>query len=258
LYNVERKSKILDLLEKQNTVSVNNLAHYFRISKETIRRDLKQLEEAGLIKRSHGGAVSVQDKIKNYEYPLVIRSMHNHEEKMAICKKAAEFIDDGDTIFIDNSSTCMNIIPHIINKKVVIVTNSIQLLLEYSKYPNNNLSMICLGGVFQGNNFSLYGPLSQVNADTFYPNKAFFSCRGLSLESGFTEAGIYEAEVKRLFIKHSKTLFFLIDSSKFGNPSSIHLTDISTADYIITDSKISREYVDTFYSSKIKLVIADL
>lgn len=257
MYNLERKSAILNILKKDSKVSVNDLAEYFKISKETIRRDLREMEINGLIKRTHGGCIAIPKKEESYEYPLIIRSMYNHEEKLSICMKAAEFICDGDTIFVDNSSTCMNLLKYIDkNIKITVVTNSIQLLLEASKYSNENINTIILGGVFRASNFSLYGLLSQNNANTFYPNKAFFSCRGICADSGFTEAGIFEVEVKRIFLEHSKELFFLNDSSKFGNAGSIHLADISSADYIITDNKIKQEYVDMVQNHHVKLIIA--
>jgi Transcriptional regulators of sugar metabolism len=257
MYNIERQYAIVDILEKNSKVSVNDLAEHFQISRETIRRDLKEMEISGLIKRTHGGCVAIPNKDDRYEYPLIVRSKYHNEAKIAICKKAAEYIADGDTIFIDNSSSCLNLLKFIDpNLKVTIITNSIQLLLESSKYTNDNIVIISLGGVFRANNFSLYGLLSQNNASSFYPVKSFLSCRGVCEDSGFTEVGIYEVETKRIFLEHSKELFFLIDSSKFGDAGSFHLTDISTANYIVTDNKIEQKYVDMVAKHDVKLIIA--
>src|SRR5690554_5049807 len=106
MYNVERKAEIINLLEKQGKVEVKSLARQFQISKETIRRDLAELEREGILTRTHGGAVYNQTgRGAGYEYPVSVRGIQRYHEKNAICRYAAEFIQDGDTVFVDNSST---------------------------------------------------------------------------------------------------------------------------------------------------------
>lgn len=112
MYSIERKAEILKFLEQDGKIEVNILAEHFNTSKETIRRDLKDLEAQGALTRTHGGAVSI--KLQNaqtdtpiHEYPLEVRGIQNYTQKQEICKKAVSFIEDGDTVFVDNSSTTM-------------------------------------------------------------------------------------------------------------------------------------------------------
>lgn len=92
---------------------MNQLFEILQVSKETIRRDLKEMEEAGIIQRVHGGAVLSEASKGVKEYPLLTREIRNYSEKIRLCQKAAEYIEDGDTIFIDNSSTTLNLVSYI-------------------------------------------------------------------------------------------------------------------------------------------------
>ena len=109
-YSIERKTKILKTLEKDGRVEVETLAKELNVSKETIRRDLREMEQEGLLKRTHGGAVSINSTQQSPEYPYLMREIQCLEEKERICKKAASLVKDGDTIFIDNSSTNISIL----------------------------------------------------------------------------------------------------------------------------------------------------
>ena len=164
MYNIERKSAILEMLEQNGNVDVNTLAEKLDISRETIRRDLHDLELKGALTRTHGGAVlnKVSDNISGIEYPVAIRGIQKVYEKKAICQKAASFIKNGDTVFVDNSSTLLYL-PKFIpsDLTLTIITNSIQFLLEASKYKNMNQTFICLGGVFKQSNLSLYGNICE-------------------------------------------------------------------------------------------------
>ena len=108
MYSIERKTEIQRILENAGRTEVNSLAKMFETSKETIRRDLREMEEAGTLRRTHGGAVFVQQKLKiDDDFPVETRQIHHQKEKDAICAIAAGFIEMDDSIFIDNSSTCL-------------------------------------------------------------------------------------------------------------------------------------------------------
>ena len=169
-YSIERKMRILETLEREGRVEVELLAADLRVSKETVRRDLR------------GGAVSLEmsETSPEYpEYPYLIREIQCLEEKEKICKRAASEIEDGDTIFIDNSSTNLFILKNINPEySVTIITNSIRLLLESTKYPNENFVFVSLGGIFRCKNFSCVGDIANEMSRNYRPDKAFLSCYG--------------------------------------------------------------------------------
>lgn len=256
MYGIERKSEILDILEAEGKVDVSKLAARLGASKETIRRDLRKLEEKGALKRTHGGAV-MSDIIKS-EYPVCVRGIKQVLEKRDLCKKAAEFINDKDIIFIDNSSTCRYLAEYIDpSKKVTILTNSINLMLEASKTPCENHTYISLGGMLNSSNLSLHGNMALKNAEGYYPAKVFLSCAGINAQKGIiTDGSINEVETKKLMIDHGGEVFILADHTKWEKKGQVFLTAIPNADKILTDKKTDIKYAKALSAEKAQVVYA--
>lgn len=230
----ERKSRIIEYLEQNGKAEVNLLAEKLGVVTETIRRDLRELEHQGVLKRTHGGAIMQNQKEK--EYPVQVRVMKNSMEKDRLCQKAAGYISEGDLIFIDNSTTLVNLIKYIDNNiQMTILTNSIKVLQEYTQYHKENVTVICTGGVFNKSNLSLSGTLSDKSAREFFPNKAFLSCHGISAEYGFTDGNLLEVGYKRDMIKLAEKVYFLIDHTKFGKLGPIRLGGLDICDVLISD-----------------------
>ncbi len=259
MYSVQRQSLILDLLEIEGEVEVTALASKFATSTETIRRDLREMEKSGLLTRTHGGAVIARNKYSDgYEYPLLVRGLQKYEEKQMICRATAPLLEDGDTIFLDNSSTTMHLLKYIPrNIKITIVTNSIQVMLEAGKLNNSNMIVISVGGIFNSKNYSLTGVLSKNYARNFYPDKAIMSCRGIEKISGMTDASIYEIEVKQMMIEHARQFILMADYTKFGLTGAIHLGGLEEIDVVVTDSKVDRAVLKMFDEYKTKIIIAE-
>ncbi len=213
------------------------------------------------MKRTHGGAIikrpsSINDSA-NYESPIYIRNIQNVEEKQLICKAAAAVINDGDTVFIDNSSTCLYLYKYIPpNIQVTFLTNSIPFLMECSKSQNQNHTIVCLGGIFKSGNMSLYGNITIKNSAQYYPNKAFISCTGIHSNNHITDSGIHEIDVKKALLQHSQTKYLLADYSKFEQVGQVYLSDISAIDYIITDSKTILSQLHYLDYSNVKIIVA--
>ncbi len=234
MFAYERKSKIIDYLEQNGQAEVNILSELLGVVPETIRRDFRELEIQGILTRTHGGAVLANRKEK--EYPVQVRVMKNRPEKDRICKQAARYVNDGDLIFIDNSSTLINFVKYIDdNVEVTILTNSINVLQEYAAQDKDNITVICTGGIFSKANMSLSGTIADKYKYDLFPNKAFVSCHGVSTEFGFTDGNFLEVGFKREMLKISNKVYFLLDHSKFGKLGPIHLGDINTCDVLLTD-----------------------
>jgi len=259
-FGIERKSMILSTLEKDGRVSVNTLSAKLNVCKETVRRDLREMEEDGLVKRTHGGAVSMYtyDPKKVQEYPYLIREIQNYEAKTMICRKAASFIENGDTIFVDNSSTNVAILKSINPEySVTVVTNSIRLLLESTVINNKNISMISLGGLFREKNYSCTGGIADGIARTFRPNKAFLSCYGIDIGNNLYDSNINELDVKRIVLQNSKKVFLTGDHTKIGRQGVIVLSDFSQIDYLITDMPIPDQSMEELRRRNIEVIIAN-
>lgn len=252
---IERKSRIIQYLQEKGQAEVSELSTLLGVVPETIRRDLKELEKQGTLSRTHGGAI-FHAQGEN-EYPLLVRETQNRKEKDMLCACASEYIDDGDVLFVDNSSTTVNLIKYIsMNKRITIITNSIFLLLEYSKQNYPNITMVCTGGVYNSANQSLTGSLSMKIARDFLPNKAMISCRGFSTKNGFTENGIYETDIKQSMIKIARETFILMDHTKIGKSGSAILGGANICSTLITDEEPPADIIKCMTSENVKIRVS--
>jgi len=256
MFGVERKSEILKLLEQYGRVEVNELASIFQSSRETIRRDLNEMEVKGLLKRAHGGAVLDNAFSSSaQEFPVNIREIQRYKEKNSICKYAASFIKNGDSIFIDNSSTCLYLVQYIPDDyQVTIITNSIKILIGSNDLKKSNLTIICLGGFYHQDNLSTYGSMSLRDAGDFFPSKSFMSCGGILSQNRFTDSSILEVDTKKLMIERSQETFILADHTKFGRSSQVFLADSASIDFVITDDKTLPDQAVPLEEAGIKVI----
>jgi len=257
MYSEARKAEIRTIIGQKGTVEVNSLAEFFQTSRETIRRDLGELEKQGALKRTHGGAM-LESAAGAPESPMEERGIQQMEEKKRICRSAAEHICSNDTLFIDNSST-MIYLPRYIPSDIhlTIITNSIGLLFEVAKVIDHNWLLISLGGTFNSNNLSVYGLDTIKNADPYYPTKAFISCTGISRINKIADSSPHEAEVKRMMINRAQEVFLLADHTKFTKTGQVYICDFSAIDHIITDKPVigSKGEFDFLGNLDIKVVL---
>ena len=247
MYSHERKAKILELLEQNSSVRVNELTDKLGTSKETIRRDLRELEHNGVLTRVHGGAtlnlvgtassIPVHENSLTGENPFVVRQVQHVNEKKVICKKAVSYIKNNDIIFMDSSSTTLFLLQFLPKDiSLTIITNSIKVLLDATNCNNPNLTLILLSGFYDPNNYSLFGSRTVQSAEEFYPNKSFISCTGISLQHHLTGINLHEVDTKRAIIEKSNEVFLLADHSKFETRGPFHLTNFNSISHIITDA----------------------
>lgn len=246
MYGIERKAEIINLLEQEGEVDVNSLSSRFGISKETVRRDLRDLEREGILTRTHGGGVFNREQRKaEAEYPLTIRGIQRFAEKNAICRYAASLIQDGDTIFIDNSSTTMYLVQYIPrNLRITVLTNSLKPLLEAAQAPNPNVHYVCLGGIFKESNFSFYGNTTLKNAQSYYPNRCFLSCAGIREDGMMTDSSMQEVDTKQLMIDHSKQTIYLVDYTKFTTLGPVFLAKLRGGNHLVTDDRANPAHLE--------------
>lgn len=205
----ERQEKMIEYLKSEKHASVRKLSSYFFVSEMTVRRDLKELNEAGYIKRYRGGAVySVDDSF----LPVEARKLFRTNEKDRLSKEAKKYLSDSKVIFIDSSSTCMYIIPLLSEyKEITVITNSVQNLLEASKY---HIRCIFAGGDYYEHDMCTVGSrteefLRSINADI-----AFFSALGISDDGIISDSDFNQTAVRKTVMKNCKKNIFLFDSTK--------------------------------------------
>ncbi|SES74925.1 DNA-binding transcriptional regulator of sugar metabolism, DeoR/GlpR family [Salinibacillus kushneri] len=250
----ERQRKITDLVDQNSAVRVNELSKKFGVSEETIRRDLEKLETDGFLNRIHGGAVK-REMEEGVEIPVLRRQETHMEEKEMIAKKAASFIDDGDIIAIDASTTGLQMTKYLKDKGLTIITNSIPVTMELVK--EENIEVILIGGYASEGSMSLVGNFAERVIKDYHVDKFFFSCMGVDFKRGVSEIHEAQALVKKQFLDISEKLYLLVDYSKFEKKSLIRLCNLQDVDYLITDNKVSIEKIKELNNLGIKAYIAD-
>lgn len=242
MYGIERKAEILKKLEGGGEVDVVGLSEHFLVSKETIRRDLSELQKTGVLTRTHGGAVlnRREDGRPRYavEYPVDVRSLKQFDQKNAICKEAASRIDEGDVLFLDNSSTTIYLLKYIPrNLRVTVITNSLRLLYEAAHVDNPYINYVCLGGSLKTTNLSCFGSMTLNHAGQYYPNKCFISCAGIRPDGRLMDTSMEEVETKRLMCDQSMAIYLLADYTKFTADGPVLLGQLGDRYHIVTDKR---------------------
>ncbi|GAB6099709.1 rhamnose catabolism operon transcriptional regulator RhaR [Halanaerocella petrolearia] len=249
----ERRKEIIKILNKRNFVKVSELSEIFSVTKETIRSDLNKLENRELLERTHGGAFSINPA---NELKFNIRKRKNEEEKKEIAKKAQEFIKNGDTLFIDASTTSLFLAKELIGfKDITVITNSNPIVSELSK--NEEISVICTGGSLRRNSLSFVGPLTNQTIQNYYANKVFLSCKGVSIENGATEVNELENQIKSNMVKRSNKTIILAKHTAFNEIGLSQFASIDEIDKIITSSLIDKSIIKKFKKTKKEIIIAN-
>ena len=237
---VERRNKIEELIQKNKSVLVPELAKQFDVTTETIRGDLEKLEKQGVLIRTYGGATLVEGS--ESDIPVSDRDVINYEGKQRIGKRAARIIKDGETVFLDASTSSLHIARNIKEKKsLTIITNSERIIHELSSCEN--IRVMSTGGLLSTRNMSYVGRIVEKTIrENYFANKVFFSCRGATLARGLTESNEAEAEIKKAMIDCSESVFFLCDHTKIGKIGVPVISDFSKIDTLITDTKMTDEW----------------
>ena len=241
MYPQERQDEILAILEKYQYVTVAYLIEKLCYSSATINRDLNVLEKRQLVRRSYGGV----ELVESGAVPLVFRQHKQHRAKEKIAQKAAEFVCDGDVLFIDGSTTAQHMGPYLAEKSdITVITNNITLV---SYLSDLGVQCVVLGGrILEAP--SMTGSIDTIDmARTYRADKAFFSTGGVTDDGSICGGGIYY-ELYRVMMQNSKQSFYLVDNNKRNQSLSKVLCDFSEVDYVISDcdfSLLQDRYADT-------------
>lgn len=247
---ISRLNSIEEYVLSKKTVSIDELCEVFNVSKNTIRRDLNELESRGHIAKVYGGvtAITPEDVM-----PLPVRSGLNPSAKDYIGQLAVREISDGDTIFIDSGSTAVCVLRHLPPRiKLTIVTHSLPAMVEAAKFDNVNL--ISLGGVYNPSTSSFVGISAQQALSDLRISKAFLSATGVTVESGMSNTTFLEAEIKRGIVSHASNVMLIADNSKLGHDATVtfcRLQDIST---FITDQQPAPKFVEFCHAHNVRIL----
>lgn len=232
---IERRERILLLLGERSRILVPELCEYFNVSPATIRGDLRDLEGEGRLRRTHGGAMPLGKAA--FEHPSRAKQVEHIEEKRRIAMKAAEFVEDGDTIALDTGTSVFEMARFLTGRKnLSVVTNDVEIATFLE--DNSDANIILIGGTLRRGFHCTTGPMAVAAISSLNVDKAFVASNAFSLDKGFTTPNFEHAEAKRALLSIASETTVLMDSSKIGRISFIKFADPSDVDRVITDDKI--------------------
>jgi DeoR family transcriptional regulator, fructose operon transcriptional repressor len=248
----KRQKRIEDHLVKVEFSSLAELSELVDASESSVRRDLGVLEGKGTVQRTHGGARLVNPK--SDEFTFSARDTHQLDEKEAIGKACAEFIQPNQTIIIDAGTTCYHVARYLEAKTPQIITNSLPVANLFA--AANKLEVVVSGGVIYPRLGVLVGPLAVEAFGKVRADVAIMSCGGLTLE-GITNSHGLLIEIQHAMIQAARKVIFCIDSSKFGRQSISKLCDLAVADVVVTDKAVSPEMLKALRRNEVNVVVAN-
>lgn len=250
----ERRNAILEYLNKKQRITVKELSKLLNVSEATLRTDLNTLENEGVLHRTHGGAVLMDQETTENTFSK--REKRNRQEKIAISKQAVNLIAEGQCIILDASSTALEM-ARLLRKKQIrltVVTNGIFSALELKENPE--ITVVLIGGILGIGSNALEGTLgidilAKINVDTM-----FTSASGFTFKNGLTDFNVYEVELKRKMVSYANHLVTLLDHSKFDKNSIASFVSVDQIDTLITDHHAPQKTLDQLKEMGKEVIIA--
>jgi DeoR/GlpR family transcriptional regulator of sugar metabolism len=242
----ERQLSILNKVINTPKINVAELSKESGVSQVTIRQDLRILEQNGMLKRFHGGAMPVSDD------DIMKRLSYNFDVKLNIAQMAASLVSNGETVLIESGSTNALLARELTKKSdITIITNSAFI----SRYVRgNNIKVTLLGGDYQHESEVLVGPLARICLKQFHVDKVFIGVDGFSPDIGFTCVNLMRAEIAHAMADQAEKTIIVTDSSKFSKIGVACSFKAEDVDIVITDKNISEDHLRLLESFNIEVI----
>ncbi|MBR2545608.1 MAG: DeoR/GlpR transcriptional regulator [Erysipelotrichaceae bacterium] len=247
---IARRQRILQELQEKGNVSIVDMAETIGVSSMTIRRDLKKLSAEGLVTLEYGGAALNSGSL--FEYNMAMKEREHSSEKVRIARKCLEYINEGDSIYIDSGTTPAELAKLIGNKRnIVVLSHSLLVANILSKYPN--VKFIMCPGVFRERSMAYMGQMTDEFVSRFKIDKFFLSIEGIDVDSGVSVPDYTDGETKRNILLNSDVIIVMVDSSKFGKKFFYNIANVQSLDAVVTDENVDPEYVRILKSHNVRV-----
>jgi DeoR family myo-inositol catabolism operon transcriptional repressor len=249
MLKTKRIQQIQEYVLKHQSVSLDDLGTVFGVSKTTIRRDIRKLISEGMIQKVYGGVAISHAKLESFNE----RKARNPIQKRLIAKTAADYVENGDVIFIDSGTTTLEMITFLKTKQVTIITNNLDIIIQALRFEN--LTVISTGGLLERNtkSFSSYSHADSFKKYNF--DKVFMASTGVSISNGVTNSSPIESGIKETIVKGNADVFLLVDHTKLDKYAMVTYCGLKEVDYLITDNFLDESYQDFAKENSIELVV---
>jgi DeoR family fructose operon transcriptional repressor len=248
----ERRNRLLELVRSHGFASLPDLADKLQVSESTVRRDLDQLEQTGSAKRTHGGVfyTGSSPKLPHFDE----RQPAQWDKKRLIANRAAELIENGDTLLLDGGTTAYEVARLLVGRPLQIVTNSLPVANLFASSADTDL--VLLGGyVYPRTGVSL-GPYANEMLARLNVRKTILSVAAIN-ERGFYNSNLLLVETERAMMHAAEEVIVVADSTKFGHQSLAHLAPLEAVQYLVVDDDISADWQQRVKAAGVKLIIAN-
>ncbi|MDO4270388.1 MAG: DeoR/GlpR family DNA-binding transcription regulator [Eubacteriales bacterium] len=251
----ERRQQIANIVKERKGVTCVELCRHFNVSPGTVRKDLETLEEQGCLQRTYGGAV-LTEPVREKTVRFAEREVINAEIKDRIGARAAEMVCDGETVFIDASTTSLFVAKHLRGRRgLTVITNAERVVSTLC--DEADIRVICTGGELRKSNLSYVGETAEaLIRNGFYADKMFFSCCGISKKFGIFDAVESEANIKKAMFASAESVILLCDSSKFEKLGFPKLADFDMVQTVVTERQINGAWAEVFGERGIEVLTA--
>ena len=231
----ERHTQIIAHLQQNPRITVRELAKSLSYSEPTIRRDLTELHNRGILTKRYGGAV-LNEGSADREIPFVLREAEKSKSKALIGQLASQYISDGMVIMLDGSTSAYHLVPYLTRfKDIIVITSGAKTAVALAELQ---IPVFCTGGKMRTNSFSFIGKEAEQTVSRFNADIAFFSCHGLSEDGMMSDPSIDEANLRQAMLQKSRRKYLLCDSSKFGKVFFYDMGNVSQLDGVISDAPL--------------------
>lgn len=250
----ERRQAILSVIAEKGSATVRDLAEQFDVSVVTVRRDLQQLEEDGFIAKTHGGAVHLgRDTYAGLR--LTEREMQYQEEKQRIGKRAAELVNPGDTVILDEGSTCLAIARHLrFMNDLTVITNGLRVAMELL---GSGVNLILIGGMCNHESAMLYGPDTEKAYGGFRADIYFMGIDAFSAQDGIMDTNFLQVNLKGVKARAAQRVVGVAHGAKFGRRAISQVGPITMLDALVTEAPVDEELRRCLELSGIECIVAN-
>ncbi|BAN50066.1 DeoR/GlpR family DNA-binding transcription regulator [Metapseudomonas resinovorans] len=244
-----RQQDILDLARERGYVSIDELAQAFAVTPQTIRRDINQLAEHGLLRRTHGGAASEASSTQNTAYAM--RAGQNRDEKQRIADAVAEHIPDHASLFINIGTTTEAIARALMGHKgLKVITNNLHVAAQLA--DKQDFEVLVAGGTVRSDG-GIVGQAAVDFIQQFKVDYALVGISGIDEDGSLLDFDYQEVRVSQAIIENARQVFLAADSSKFGRNAVVRLGSIALVDRLFTDHQPSPALARLLAEHKVQL-----
>jgi DeoR family transcriptional regulator, fructose operon transcriptional repressor len=241
----DRRTRMAELLSEKGFMSLGELVQASGVSESTIRRDLEILEEHGAVRRTHGGAVSIQDS-SSQRLAFADREMTALPQKQAIAKAVAALVAENQTIIIDGGTTCYEVARALRGRRINVITNSVPIASLLSTDLATEVTLV--GGYVYPRTGAALGTMAEGMLSGLHATQLILSCAGVTREGAFNSNQMM-VEVERRMMEIADRVILAADASKLGMRAVVRLCDLADLDVIVTDAGVgpeARSWLDSY------------